>query len=67
MEISTAGDHLMGEQLWNGFTFEMYPESATRFFNMDDAAEFEFETDEEGALKGITVYEGPQVYFFARI
>ena len=34
---------------------------------MDDGAEFEFELDEQGAVSGITIYEGPQVYFFAKI
>lgn len=67
IELSAKQDHLEGIQLWNNFSFEMYPESATRFFNRDDGAEFEFQLDEQGAVKGITIFEGPQVYFFARI
>jgi CubicO group peptidase (beta-lactamase class C family) len=65
--LSAEEDHLEGVQLWNDFSFGMYPESATRFFNMDDGAEFEFALDEQGAVKGITVYEGSQEYFFAKI
>jgi CubicO group peptidase (beta-lactamase class C family) len=67
IELSLKDNHLEGLQLWNEFTFEMHPESATRFFNMDDGAVFEFKLDEQGAVQGITIFEGPQVYFFARI
>jgi CubicO group peptidase (beta-lactamase class C family) len=67
VDLRAMDDHLEGVQLWNEFTFEIYPESATRFFNMDDGAEFEFELDEQGTVSGITIYEGPQVYFFAKI
>jgi len=66
-EITVIENHLKGIQVWNDFPFEMYPETATKFFNKDDGTEFEFSMDEEGAVNGITIYEGGQVYFFKRI
>lgn len=66
-EITVEGNHLKGVQLWNDFSFEMYPESATRFFNKDDGTGFEFSEDENGVLTGITIYEGSQEYFFKKI
>ena len=67
LEFTGMEDHLKGTQLWNGFQFEMYPESATRFFNRDDGAEFEFSLDENGMPAGITIYEGSAEYFFQKI
>ena len=67
VEIAVKENHLEGIQLWNDFPFEMYPESATRFFNKDDGSEFEFSMDEKGAVTGITIYEGSQEYFFKKI
>jgi hypothetical protein len=67
LEISVAGDHLKGTQLWNEFPFEMYPESATRFFNKEDGARFEFSLDENGTPAGITIYEGSAEYSFQKI
>jgi CubicO group peptidase (beta-lactamase class C family) len=67
VEITVEENHIKGIQLWNDFHFEMYPESATRFFNKDDGAEFEFVLDENNALTGITIYEGSQEYFFEKI
>ncbi|MCK5694470.1 MAG: serine hydrolase, partial [Bacteroidales bacterium] len=66
VEITVMENHLKGVQIWNDFPFEMYPESATRFFNKDDGSEFEFSIDEQGAVTGITIYEGSQEYFFQR-
>jgi hypothetical protein len=45
----------------------MYPESATRFFNREDGAQFEFSLDQSGVVAGITIYEGPAEYFFSKI
>jgi len=67
LEISLLDKHLKGLQIWNDFLFEMYPESATRFFNMDDGAEFEFSLNEEGDVTAIQVYEHGQVYTFSKI
>jgi len=66
-EITVLENHLQGVQLWNDFPFKMYPESKSRFFNKDDGSEFEFSMDEEGAVTGITIYEGSQEYFFTKI
>jgi len=67
VEIALKENHLEGIQLWNDFLFEIFPETATRFFNKDDGSEFEFAMDEKGAVTGISVYEGSQVYFFKKI
>ena len=67
LEISVTEDHLKGTQLWNEISFEMYPESATRFFNREDGAQFEFSLDQSGVVAGITIYEGPAEYFFSKI
>ena len=66
VEITVMENHLKGVQIWNDFPFEMYPESATRFFNKDDGSEFEFSIDEQRAVTGITIYEGSQEYFFQK-
>lgn len=67
LELIVHENRLKGVQLWNDFSFEMYPESATRFFNRDDGAEIEFSLDENGAVSACTVYEGGQVYVFNKI
>jgi len=66
VEITVEENHIEGVQLWNDFSFEMHPESATRFFNKDDGAEFEFLLDENNVVTGITIYEGSQEYFFEK-
>jgi len=66
-EITVIENHLKGIKLWNDFSFEMYPESKSRFFNTDDGSEFEFSLDENNAVTGITIHEGSQVYFFRKI
>jgi len=67
LEISILDKHLKGIQVWNEFSFEMYPESATRFFNMNDGTEFEFTKNENDVVEGIIIYEGSQEYFFRKI
>jgi CubicO group peptidase (beta-lactamase class C family) len=67
LEITVIENHIKGMQVWNDFPFEMYPESTTKFFNKDDGTDFEFAMDEEGAVTGITIYEGSQEYFFQKI
>lgn len=67
VEISLQEKHLKGVQLWNDFPFEVYPESATRFFNKDDGTEFEFSKDEQDEVSAITIYEGGQEYIFKKI
>ena len=67
LEITVSENHLKGVQLWNDYPFEMYPESATRFFNKDDGTEFQFSVDENEVVTGITIYEGSQEYFFQKI
>jgi CubicO group peptidase (beta-lactamase class C family) len=66
LELSVLENHLKGMQLWNDFPFEIYPESATKFFNKDDGTGFEFSEDENGVLTGITIYEGSRQYFFEK-
>ena len=67
LEIKVLENHLKGIQAWDDFSFEIYPETATKFFNKDDGTDFEFSMDEEGAVTGITIYEGSQEYFFRKI
>jgi len=67
LEISVLENRLKGVQLWDDFSFEIYPETATRFFNMDDGAEFEFSMDASGDVSAITVYEQGQEYTFNKI
>jgi len=67
LELGILDKHLEGVQLWNEFTFEIYPESTTRFFNKSDGTEFEFLLDENNVVTGITIYEGSQEYFFEKI
>ena len=67
LEITILENHLKGIQAWDDFSFEIYPETATKFFSKDDGTNFEFSMDEEGAVTGITVYEGSREYFFRKI
>lgn len=67
LEISDFEKHLQGVQLWNNLVFEIYPESATRFFNKDDGTEFEFSMDEHDTVSTFTVYQGGQEYTFTKI
>jgi hypothetical protein len=67
LKLIILDKHLKGIQVWNEVSFEIYPESNSRFYNLDDGSEFEFSFDEDGAVAGITVYEGSQEYFFRKI
>jgi len=64
LEITVLENHLKGIQAWDDFSFEIYPETATKFFNKEDGKEFEISMDEEGAVNGMTIYEGSREYFF---
>lgn len=66
LEIEAQENYLKGVQIWDNFSFEMYPESDTRFFNKDDGTGFEFSMDENGNVSTFTVYEGGQVYIFKK-
>jgi len=66
LEIEAQENYLKGVQIWDNFSFEMHPESATRFFNKDDGTEFEFSMDEDSNVSTFTVYEGGQVYIFEK-
>ncbi len=57
LEITVAENHLKGIQLWNDFPFEIFPESASRFFDRDGST-LEFSMDDKGEVSGITIYEG---------
>jgi len=67
VEFTVEEKHLKGVQEWNDFHFEVYPESKSKFFNKDDGTVFEFSFDENKELRGITIYEGSQEYFFEKI
>lgn len=67
LEITVLENHLKGIQAWDDFSFDIYPETATKFFNKEDGKEFEISMDEEGAVTGMTVYEGSREYFFRKI
>ena len=67
LEITVLENHLKGIQDWDHSSFEIYPETATKFFNKDNGTDFEFSMDEEGAVTGITIYEGSREYFFRKI
>jgi len=66
LEITVAENHLKGIQLWNDFPFEIFPESASRFFDRDGST-LEFSLDDKGGVSGITIFEGSQKYYFKRI
>ncbi len=55
VDISAGDDHLAGTQLWDGFSFNIYPESELRFFNKDDGASFEFIRNESGEITEIVI------------
>ncbi len=67
LEISLLENHLRVVQLWDDLPYEMYPESATRFFNREDGTVFEFSVDETAAVDGITIFAGSQLYFCRKI
>ena len=64
--LSVEDHHLLGKQVWNNFTFRIHAESSTRFFNREDAVEFQFVKNEDGSVSEVIVYEGGQEYHFAR-
>lgn len=66
VEILVLEDHLKGIQLWDDFEFEMYPESATKFFNKEDGAQFEFGMEKDGAVSTLTVYQGGGEFIFSK-
>lgn len=61
LEISRDGDHLAAKQLWDGFSFDIYPETELLFFNKEDGASFEFISNESGEIKEIIIED--QYYF----
>lgn len=66
VEILVLEDHLKGIQLWDDFEFEMYPESASKFFNKEDGSQFEFAGDENGTVSTFTVYQGGGEFIFTK-
>jgi CubicO group peptidase (beta-lactamase class C family) len=67
VEFTVEENHLNGIQLWDSFSFKIYPESATRFFNRNDASRLEFLLDENGLVTGMIIHEGSQQYNFKKI
>ena len=67
VEFTVEENHLTGTQFWNNISFELYPESATRFFNREDGSQIEFSRDETGTVNGMIVYDGSQQYNFLKI
>jgi CubicO group peptidase (beta-lactamase class C family) len=67
LELIVLDNHLKGTQLWNEFSFEIYPESPKRFFNRDDNTDFVFSSGENESIKGVTIYEGSREYFFRKL
>lgn len=55
IELSVQGDHLEGKQLWDNITFDIYPESDSLFFNIDDGSPFEFRRNESGEISGLII------------
>jgi len=67
VEFSVEDDHLQCMQVWDNFSYEIYPESDTSFFNLNDGADFQFAKDQNGSINEVIVHVGGQEYRFARI
>lgn len=67
LELKVQENHMKGMQVWNNFSFEIYPESETEFFNKDDGVSFKFIKQEDGSIREVIIYEGGREYRFARI
>ncbi len=55
LEITAAENHLSCIQLWDGISYQIYPESKLLFFNKDDGSPFEFKKDESGDISEIMI------------
>jgi CubicO group peptidase (beta-lactamase class C family) len=66
IEFSIQQDHLKGIQLWDELSFEIYPESKNRFFNMEDGVNFVFDLNPEGTLQ-LTIYQYGEEFRFLKI
>ncbi len=66
MEFTVQEDHLKGLQLWDDQSFDIYPESEQRFFNVEDGVDFVFDLNPEGILE-LTIYQYGEAYLFLKI
>jgi CubicO group peptidase (beta-lactamase class C family) len=66
IDVSLLEKHLKGVQLWNDFSFEIYPESGNGFFNPEDGMQCRFEENQEGITELIILEFGNE-YRFVRI
>jgi len=66
IEVTLLEDHLKAVQSWDDLTFEMFPESAYRFFNTEDGVSFDFEENQEGSLE-MVIYQFGQEFRFLKI
>ena len=66
IKLSENDGYLDGLQLWDDFSFKLYPDGENKFFGLHDGVPFEFERDEKGKITRVIIKEGSQVYEFIR-
>jgi len=57
INISVKEKHMKGVQIWDGMSFEIYPESEYLFFNKEDRASFEFIKNNQDEVTGVIIQE----------
>jgi CubicO group peptidase (beta-lactamase class C family) len=66
IEVTLLEDHLKAVQSWDDLNYEIFPESAYRFFNTEDGVSFDFEENQDGRLE-IVVHQFGQEFRFVKI
>jgi hypothetical protein len=61
-ELSANDAYLVGMQVWDEFSFKLYPEEEDRFFGLHDGVPFEFIRDAKGKIGSVKITEGSRVY-----
>ena len=67
LTLSAEDGYMRGIQLWDGFSFNIYPKSEDQFFGLHDGVPFEFVRDDHGAISKVFIREGSNTYEFRKV
>lgn len=67
IQFSAEDGYMSGIQLWDEFSFKIYPKSKDQFFGLHDGVPFEFVRDDSGIIVKVKILEGSNTYEFVKV
>jgi len=67
IELTAEDGYMSGIQLWDKFSFKIYPKAEDQFFGLLDGVPFEFVRDDNGEIIEATIREGSNTYEFRKL